>query len=549
MHWMRDTFLTVVVYAALVAAVHVVPVGGQPLPTGLHGADVEEQIELSFREAMEAIYRGRPSEAGRIADELIELAPRDPRSYMLKARVLRLDVADQNFERRDIKPQVNPIKELCDQAVAASNAILQRDPESLAGRLYRGWALMFKSQMHALANEYWSAGRRAKAGKDDLDFVLQRQPTNADALLIQGTFLYFADILPGFVKVARVIVRLPGGNSDLGLQYMNAAAQRQGLSRLDARPLIGVVYFGFEGRFEDGIVEFEKVLEDYPTNPRILEPLAVMNLFFPARLGAELQRTERGVEAHANGPEAWERKVAQRLRFYLALQQMLAGRIQSARQNLEILKQEETLEPDWLGFEVRWTLVNVLLLLGERDAAVALVEELPPRQRESRRLSYARHKSSVASEAESRALLQIQPAVRALYAGDLATAAAGLEAVADVEMPILHFYRGELALLSDEPEAALQHYARANHVQTGRDRWAWFRYFAKARSAEIHGAAGEHKKAAKLLDSATDKHLNKDLVRHVTKARQRYYENGRPGHAGEHVESKSSSEHTRAQSQ
>jgi tetratricopeptide (TPR) repeat protein len=527
----------------------VAPVEAQALPTGQHAAEVEEQIELSFREAMQAIYRGRPSEAGRIADELIELAPSDPRTYMLKARVLRLDVADQNFERSDIKPEMKPIKELCDQAVAASNTILERDPESLAGHLYRGWALMFKSQMHALANEYWSAGRRAKAGKEDLDFVLQRQPTNPDALLIQGTFLYFADILPGVVKVARVLVRLPGGNGDLGLEYMNAATERQGLSHLDARPLIGVVYFGFEGRFEDGIAEFEKVLEDYPTNPRILEPLAVMNLFFPARLDAELRRTERGVQAHANGPEAWERKVSQRLRFYLALQQMLAGRIEDARQHLEILQQEETLEPDWLGFEVRWTLANVLLLLGERDAAVALVEELPPRQRESRRLSYVRDRSSVASDEESAALVEIQPAVRALYAGDLAAAAAGLEAVGDVDMPILHFYRGELALLNDAPEEALQHYARANHVQTGRDRWAWFRYFAKARSAEIHGAAGDLRKAAKLLDSATDKHLHKDLVRHVTQARQRYYENGRPGHVGEHVDSKSASEHTRAQSQ
>lgn len=518
--------------AALAVATLAGPASGQTLPTGQHPPHVEQQIDQWYLDAMDSIYRGTPSEADRIADALLELAPSDPRAFLLKARVLRLGVSDQNFERSDIKPQVNPIKELCDQAVAAAESILERDPGSLAGHLYRGWALMFKSQLHALANEYWSAGRRAKAGKEDLEFVLERDPDNPDALLIYGTFLYFADILPGVVKVARVIVGLPGGDVDRGVQSMQAAAVRRGYGRLDARPLLGVVFFGFEGRLEDGIVQFEKVLEDYPHNPRILEPLAVINLFFPERLGRELIRTEKGVRAHASGPEAWERKVAQRLRFYLAMQQMLAGQIENARGNLEILHLEAMAEPDWLDFEVRWTLANVALLLGDHATAVQLVEELPSKDRGRRRLRYVLDDDSAAPPEEVEALRQIQPALRDLYAGNTEAAARDLRMHGALDTPFMHFYRGELEMLRGNHAQALEHYERANHVRTRRDRWAWYRYFALARAAEIHGAAGDNRKAAKTLDEATDKHLHKDLIRHVTEARQRYYENDRPGNGG-----------------
>jgi tetratricopeptide (TPR) repeat protein len=544
---MRITLKAIAVCVALGATMAVGSAGAQTLPTRQHPAHVEQQINGWYLDAMDSIYRGTPSEANLIADALLELAPSDPRSYLLKARVLRLGVSDQNFERASIKSQVNPIKNLCDQAVTAADRILERDPESLAGHLYRGWGLMFKSQMHALANEYWNAGRRAKAGKEDLEFVLEHDPDNADALLIQGTFLYFADILPGVVKVARVIVRFPGGDRDRGLEYMQAAALRKGYSRLDAHPLLGVVFFGFEGRLEDGIAQFEQVLEDYPYNVRILEPLTVITLFFPERLGTALGRTERGVEMHAGGPEPWERKIAQRLRFYLSMQQMLAGRIESARSNLEILHLEPTLDPDWLDFEVRWTLANVALLLGDHKAAVQLVEELPAKDRGRRRLRYVLDERSAATPEEVQALLQIQQALQSLYAGNLQRAAEGLDALRDVDTPFMHFYRGELEMLRGNGEEALEHFGRANHVRTRRDRWAWFRYFALVRAAEIQGSRGEYGKAAKLLDDAIDKHLNKDLIRHVTRARQRYFENGAPGNGGvNRVDSHGSGDDSRA---
>src|SRR5262245_50612304 len=243
------------------------------LPTGQHPPALEAQVDSWYLEAMEAIYQGRPSEADRIATAMERAVPEDPRPYLLRARILRLDLPDQNEDRDAIGERAEPIKRACEQALSASDAILKRAPGSLAGHLYRGWACMFLAQVHALSNEYWGAGRKAAAGKSDLDYVLAGDPGNPDALLVQGVYLYFADILPGMVKFARVFLRVPGGHRERGLEYIAAAAARQGYTELDAKTLQAVVLFGFEGRLEEARTHFDAVLEPYPDNARLVEPV------------------------------------------------------------------------------------------------------------------------------------------------------------------------------------------------------------------------------------------------------------------------------------
>ena len=65
--------------------------------------------------------------------------------------------------------------------------------------------------------------------------ILQRVPDNPDALLVQGVYLYFADILPRMVKFARVFLRVPGGHRERGLEYIDAAAKRHGYTAYDAK--------------------------------------------------------------------------------------------------------------------------------------------------------------------------------------------------------------------------------------------------------------------------------------------------------------------------
>lgn len=499
------------------------------LPTGQHDPWLEKQIDEDMHDAMDAIYRGVPSVADSIADALIQAHPGDPRSWLLKARVLRLDVPDQNVQREAIKDKSKPIHQVLDHGEAAADALIDADENSVAGHLYRGWIRMFQAQLHALSNEYWSAGRRSKAGKEDLDFVLEADPGNADALMLQGTYLYFADILPGLVKVAQFIVRFPGGDRDGGLRYLEGAALREGYGRQDATALIGVILFGFEGRLEDAIEWFDAVVEEYPRNVRVLEPLAAIDLYFPNRVDRELVRLQNVVDHYNRTSEVWERTAAARLQLYVALKQLLSGRASEARANLEALAADLPEEPDWLRLDVYRTLVALQLLQGDQENAVALVEPLDRKDLLKRKLRYATRDGGLPTAAERQAFESLQPALRALYAGDVEPAANALRRM-QTEAPFVDFYRGEVEMLRGHNELALEHFKAVSRNED--PVWWLYQSLAYIRLAEIQAALGDDGSAQSELRRMIDTHPVKDLLRHIARARKRYYENGRPGAAG-----------------
>ena len=500
------------------------------LATGQHPPDLEAQVDRWYLDAMDAIYRGRASEATQLADAMEQAVPEDPRPYLLRARILRLDIPDQNADREGIGAYMGPSKEVLQKAVVAADGILQRDPESLAGHLYRGWALMFLAQIHALSDEYWGAGRKAAAGKADLDFVLERDPGNADALLVQGVYLYFADILPGMVKFARVFLRVPGGHRERGMEYIEAATIRHGYAQLDAKALLGVVLFAFEGRIEDATRQFDKVLAEYPGNTRMMEPLSVMAMHSPQAMSEAMARTGATIQNASNSQEQTERKVAARLQLYLSLQEILAGRVESARERLDALSRNLPREPDWLEPDVMRFLVDLDRMLADDAQARSRVESLPDK-------SPLRHKlmrnlqGPMVSESVRSALLALQPAARALYAGRLDETEAALATLPDVEAPFIDFYRGELELLRLRPDAALPYFTGLANDKS-EDCWYWFRYCARLRVAEIHGARGQREIAARTLQKAMDIHEQRDLLRHVARARKHFYENGGAAGAG-----------------
>ncbi|MGH2571040.1 MAG: tetratricopeptide repeat protein [bacterium] len=501
-----------------------------PPPTGL-SAQAEATLDFWIREAMRLVHEGRPGEAALVAEWLIDMAPDDPRPWLVKARVMREAISDQNNVRESLKPQSEEIHWMLDQCIDRSQRILDRDPDSLHGLLYRGWGKMFKAQLHTLAFEWWSAGRAAKAGKKDLDRVLERDPGQGDALMVVGTYEYFADTLPGIMRIASVLLRIPRGNRLLGLALLERAGRSDGYSRADAEGLRGGALFGFDGALETALTLFERLSCEYPTNPRFVEPIGLLGLFFPERLGHDLPLLESTVRAADASPDPEIRNVADRVRLYQALTELFSGRIDEARVNLEILRKKASTQPDWLPSDIHRILVDVHLMLGDRDRALAVLQGLNARQREDRDLAAELRflendgGRAAAGKTEVATLRRVQPIARALYEGRLSEAERGLEPLATSSEPFVAFYRGELLTLQGRDEAAIAQYAKLAGSELP-ERWRLFRYFARLRLAEACARLGDADKAASVLGEALDSYPTRDLLRHVTKARRRWYENG-----------------------
>ena len=494
------------------------------LPTGLLAPDVEAKLSDGFLETMKLVYAGRIVEADSRAEALVALAPEDPRPYILKARVLREHVSEQDNLREHVKPQIEPILGLLDTAKEKSDAILEKNPESIPGYLYRGWAKLFKGQLHELAFEHWSAGRSAKSGKGDLDKVLASDPNNPDALMIVGTYLYFADLLPSALKIASFILRIPGGDRYEGLEFLQRAEVIPSYSQLDAKGMRGAILFAFEGKLDDASTVFDTLDDEFPDNPRLVEPLAMLDIWFVERTGKGLSRIERVVEENENGSDPYARVLAERLRLYEAYMQILTGHAEGGRESLARLHREKSGGPDWFRPVVDLYLADLHLLHGDRDAAVALQREAASDEDDEdleKLLRYVSEDGAAAGAAEVETFRRLQQVAAPLYGGRLDEAEAGLRDLPEND-PLVDFYRGELLHLRGQQREALAHYQRLL-VPTVPARCRLFARVARLRIAEIQASFGEWQAAAETFDDEIEKYDVKDMWRHVARARQRYF--------------------------
>jgi tetratricopeptide (TPR) repeat protein len=504
-----------------------------PVPVAATGLPVEldARIEQWARRTMRLVHEGRPHQAALLAERMVEAAPEDPRTHLLHARVLREGLSDQNHVRETLKPQVADIHLVLLQCIELSDRILEHNPESLHGLLYRGWGKMFKAQLHALAFERWSAGRTAKSGKKDLDELLKRVPDQGDALMVLGAYEYFADTLPAVARAASWLLRIPGGDRREGLANLERASETEAFSRDDARGIRGLALFGFEGAFEIALPLFEDLSSAYPSNPRFVEPIGLMALFDPKRLGEDSVLLAEAMQTAAASPDRHIRNAGDRIRLYIAMAGVFSGRIEQARRHLELLHGSSITEPDWFPTDIYRFLAEVHLMLGDRDRALALYAELDPEGRVDhepieKRLRFLKDddpETLAASAEEVETLRRLQPIARALYGGRLVEAEEALDELGSDRDPIVAFYRGELLTLQGRDAEAIPEYLELTDGERP-ERWHLFRYFARLRLAEAYARSGDAGKAKDFVDDALDSHPTKDLLRHVTQGRKRWFD-------------------------
>ena len=203
--YMKVIIRFTVVIAAVMAAV---PALGEDLP------------EADCRAALEIMFAGRPADAAAFIDSLEGDFGEGPLYRLTRARIYRevLPVDDENKER--LKEMAEPIYADLDHVIAYCDRRLDKGDKEPRLLLYRGWAWMFKSHIRTFERSFWSAGRDAKKGRNDLRDYLEIRPDDPFANGIMGTFLYFADTLPAAFKFISKLLFMPTGDREEGLRMM-----------------------------------------------------------------------------------------------------------------------------------------------------------------------------------------------------------------------------------------------------------------------------------------------------------------------------------------
>jgi hypothetical protein len=167
-----------------------------------------------------------------------------------------------------------PFTRVVDEAIAAAEEWTRREPQRGEAWFYLGAAYGPRVNWRALRGQRIAAAREAKKIKDALERALQLDASLDDAQFGIGLYHYYADVLPGYAKLLRWLLLLPGGDRTAGLAEMVRARDRARLLRGEADFQLQQVYLWYENRPKDAIALLEALDARYPYNPVFLERIA-----------------------------------------------------------------------------------------------------------------------------------------------------------------------------------------------------------------------------------------------------------------------------------
>lgn len=486
---------------------------------------------INAKDILDLLYLGRSGRALSLAERYIEVNPNDPLPYLMMARVMREMLPEQDDNKELIRENASPIHDRLDEAIRICESGLREDDENLRLTFFKGWAWMFKAQLHALGGSYWSAGRSAAKGNKDLEKYIEKNPDDPDAKGILGTFLYFADTLPSVIKIIKTLFLIPGGDREKGLEYLHYACSREGLLQTDHQIVLGAIYTIFEGRFEEGVNVFTALLDRYPDYLRLVEPLAIVRTFYPSKIQyllnielSSIARSRQSMDTELDG------ETIQRLRYHRSYSNMFFESPSLAMGEFSSLIDEAPARPDWL---VPLSLVNLGCLYansGRMDDATAAFERVLQDEEMKRFHDIASDMMKTKNSQDESLIAGDGNFIHNIYFMNPKSAESALQNYQSEKgsTVLYEFYRGETMLLTGNYEAASTHFTNALDLDVPVYSQA-YQMLAAVRMAEIKGLQGDYNAAIKYLDDGLDYYHKEFLIDMLIEGRKRFYERLKKG--------------------
>jgi tetratricopeptide (TPR) repeat protein len=500
---------------------------GSGRPAAGHEPAVAASRDLTddeVRMVLDRVFRARVRETLVWTDSLASECGGRPRYHLMRARLLRELIPVDDEQKEVLKRENKPLFAELDRVIAYCDARMEAKDPDPALRLYRGWAWMMMSHVHTYEKSFWSAGREAKKGKEDLQWYLQKEPDDAVASALMGAFLYFADTLPTAYKFVSKLFFLPSGDRDHGLRMMELVRGSNSFMEIDNSLILCSVYLGFEGQFEEGLEGFEYLRKEFPDHATFLRPEAIMHPFLPRRTTAYGDSLDAAMARISALPANEGDQMTNTL---IRFERACADRFFNpprAIERFERIVSENPKHPDWVPGFAAFELGCMMASRGNAGAA---------REYWDQALGNAHVKYLHADIRAMRTYLdqnKVSPAagpadVAAIYYADeeaRAEVRRQLEATTDPTIADM-FYLGEAWLLSNDTERALTAYTGALNPKAA----PWeerYQLYACARAAEILGSRGDYTAAAKHYERAGKFWRKEYLYDWILEARKRYFQ-------------------------
>ena len=199
-----------------------------------------------------------------------------------------------------LDPKVHErVKQLSDQALALSQARLDKNPDDLDALYARGATRGMRATYMGIAEKSWfSALRSAIGARRDDERVLELDPKYVDAKVLVGTHLYIVGSLNLPTKIAASIVGI-SGNKQKGLDYLRQASNEAHSEVASDAQIVYALFLRREQRYEEALQVVARMQAEFPRNSLVATEYA--HLLNAAGHGQQAIAAYRRVVADCRG--------------------------------------------------------------------------------------------------------------------------------------------------------------------------------------------------------------------------------------------------------
>jgi tetratricopeptide (TPR) repeat protein len=267
---------------------HLVPDGpapSRPDAALFQGASAhDDEFERLRREGSDAVFNLDFTTARDRFQTMAGLSPDAPAPFVYlasciwletlkKARRLSLSLFSSAhfYEQKSDSDKPDPARdqmfnELIDRAIAASSALLNKNPRDAEALYYQAGALGIRAAyLGTVERNFKRAISDANKAAEIESKVLKIDPQYYDAYLSIGLYEYIIGSLPFFWRLLARLAGLGGGSKERGIQHLETVISKGRLACDDARLFLLAIY-NREGKMDKSLELIEYLLAKYARN-------------------------------------------------------------------------------------------------------------------------------------------------------------------------------------------------------------------------------------------------------------------------------------------
>ena len=198
-----------------------------------------------------------------IFKELYHIGALDTEAYAADSFLTKKSVAP-------LDPKVHDrVKQLSDQALALSQARLDKNPDDVDALYARGVTRGMRATYTGIAEKAWfSALRSAVGARHDHERVLELDPKYVDAKVLVGTDLYIVGSLNWPTKMAASIVGI-SGNKQKGLDYLRQGSTEAHSEVASDAQIVYALFLRREQQYDEALQVVARMQAEFSRNALI----------------------------------------------------------------------------------------------------------------------------------------------------------------------------------------------------------------------------------------------------------------------------------------